>query len=297
MNVGSTFQVTPFQPSSSCIPVLLRLRQVTPSLLSLHSTFSPDPSFRAWTDSSSSHTVLVQMIFVNGVCYKLRSKNQCLSIHPVRRMVASFWSFSSATLVIHASTQSTSAIGYNYTPWANFSLLSIWLKHISSNRLIHWWTTLNATNYVHFANGSIWHISICSFTDHLNLLPSTVGKPKIVSLRSTGTFSSHILTWPQPHSAIRCPILFHPRWPLCAQTISWCRHISSTHSWDITGYWFTRYAYKPMTKSHCFHGYHPFLFLFLSICKVPPWGMTCCDFTIFVVWQASQLSVPSGTWS
>ncbi len=193
MNVGSTFQVTPSQPSPSCIPVLLRLRQVTPSLLSLHSTFSPDPSFRAWTDSSSSHTVLVQMRLVNGVWYELRSRNQCLPIHCVCRMVPSYWSFSSATLVICASMRSTSAIGYNITLWANFSLHSVRRKHISSNRLIHRSTRLSATNYVRFANGSIWHILIRSFTDHLNLLPSTVRKPKIVSLRSTGTFSSQIL--------------------------------------------------------------------------------------------------------
>jgi hypothetical protein len=149
-NAAFTSPVTQLQPSRSCIRAPLWHHQFILFLLFPNSTPLFAQSFKVLTASSLFHTALVQMKPANGICYKLRSSNQCLHTHRACRMDTSFWNSSFATLAICASTRSTNTTSSNTTPSASFCLHSHQWTRTLSVRPIHWLTTLSARSYVPF---------------------------------------------------------------------------------------------------------------------------------------------------
>ena len=141
----------------------------------------------------------------SGDLSELRYRNPCPRTHHASKMVV-FWSNStSVILLIHGTMQSTLASGCNTTQSVNFNPHYLSRKHTLFDRLILLRIMPLGTNYFHFVNGLIWHITIHLSVALLTLLLSTVRKLKIISPNQIGTCSKPIVICSTTHfRALMC---------------------------------------------------------------------------------------------
>ena len=141
----------------------------------------------------------------SGVLSKLCYRNPCPRTHHASKMVV-FWSnCTSVILLIHSRMQSTLASGRNTTQSVNFNPHYLRRKFTLFDRLILLRIMPLNTNYFHFINGLIWHITIHLSMALLTLLLSTVGKLEIVSPNQIGTSSKPIVICSTTHfRALMC---------------------------------------------------------------------------------------------